>query len=332
MNKLTINLVVWNGEKYIPALFESLRNQTFKDYFLNVLDNGSTDNTLELIKKEVNTLGVQYNIIEGSENLGFARGHNKLFQEVKTPYFLILNVDMFLRPDCLEKMVGYMDDHNEVSAVAPRLMKWDFDKFSAGETGQSFTDKIDTMGLKVLRSKRVVENMGGERRAEKNGENQIQEVFGLSGALVLFKKKDLEKVLLDNELFDSLYVSYKEDVDLAFRMRSRKMKSIVLTDAVAYHDRTASFPGYGDLAALKNKRRNQSETVRLLSYRNHLATLYKNLSAKEFLVDFPFIFWYEFKKFAYFLIFDRAVLVEAWKFFKKNKKELKRKRVSVNSN
>ena len=49
--KLTINLITWNGAKFIPALFNSLRNQTFKNWELIIIDNGSTDGTLAIIKK-----------------------------------------------------------------------------------------------------------------------------------------------------------------------------------------------------------------------------------------------------------------------------------------
>ena len=62
--KLTVQLVVWNGEKYIPYLFESLKKQTFKDWNLLILDNGSTDNTVNLVKKELNNLSVQNVLIE----------------------------------------------------------------------------------------------------------------------------------------------------------------------------------------------------------------------------------------------------------------------------
>lgn len=51
MQKLSVHLVAWNSTKYIPHLFESLRKQTCKDWFLYIVDNDSKDNTVELIKK-----------------------------------------------------------------------------------------------------------------------------------------------------------------------------------------------------------------------------------------------------------------------------------------
>ena len=108
MSKLTVNLVVQNGEKYIPFLFASLKRQTFKDWELLFWDNASTDKTVELIEKEMAGVGIPFRIIKSAENIGFSGGHNKLYHEVKTPYFLLQNVDMYLMPDALEKMVNFL--------------------------------------------------------------------------------------------------------------------------------------------------------------------------------------------------------------------------------
>ncbi|KKQ39062.1 MAG: Glycosyl transferase family 2 [Candidatus Magasanikbacteria bacterium GW2011_GWA2_37_8] len=72
MSKLTINLVVYNGEKYIPYLFVSLKRQSFKDWELIFVDNASTDRTLELVEAELKDSGISYQIIKNQENFGFS--------------------------------------------------------------------------------------------------------------------------------------------------------------------------------------------------------------------------------------------------------------------
>ena len=58
MAKLSVHLVAWNGAKYIPYLFESLRKQTYKDWELLAIDNASAkDNTADLIEKELQNNG-----------------------------------------------------------------------------------------------------------------------------------------------------------------------------------------------------------------------------------------------------------------------------------
>lgn len=311
--KLSVHLVTWNGAKYIPYLFESLKNQTYKDWKLFVWDNSSSDNTVELIKKELNNFVVQSNLVENKENLGFAGGHNKLFRGCDSEYFLLLNQDMYLMPDCFEKMVKFMGENEDVAAISPRLMRWDFKGNSKGE----FTDQVDSLGLKVLRNRRIIEKYTGKKWEELKSKMRMsfrtrgtaKEVFGVSGALPMFRREAMDEIKFkDGKFFDESYHSYKEDVDLAFRLQSAGFKSFVLLDATAYHDRSAAGPkDMDDKSAIKNKKE-QSDWVKYHSYKNHLMTLYKNEYWQNFLLDFPWIFWYELKKFVYFLLFDRKIL------------------------
>ena len=165
--------------------------------------------------------------------------------------------------------------------------------------------------MKVYRNRRVVEQYTQQSWTELKNKfsSTALSVFGVSGALPAFRTSAIRSVVYaDGNIFDESYHSYKEDVDLAFRLASAGLKSYVLLDAVAYHDRSAAGPKQvSDSQALANKQK-QSELVKYHSYKNHLATLYKNEYWQNLTLDFPWILWYELKKFAYFLLFDRKVL------------------------
>lgn len=354
MAKLSVHLVAWNGERYIPFLFESLAKQTYKDWELVILDNGSTDGTRAALKNAAEKLSVPIQFIESKENFGFAGGHNKLYRETDSEYMLLLNQDMYLTEACLEHMVSFLDTHQDVAAVSPRLMRWDFgaidDSNLAGEKklAHSFTDHIDSLGLKVFRNRRVIEKYTKKKwsevehkmrmsfRAERwRGESAL-EVFGVSGAFPMLRRSAIDKVAFSNgDFFDGEYHSYKEDVDLAFRLRLNGQKAFVLLDTVAYHDRSGAGPAQlGDTAAGKNKK-DQSSWVRYHSYKNHLMTLYKNEYGRNALLDFFPILWYEVKKFVWHLLFDRSVLKglkEVWSSrasLKERRAEITGKRVST---
>lgn len=340
--KLSVHLVVWNGAKYIPYLFESLRKQTFSDWKLFILDNASTDDTVSKIKTEINNFAFEVQLIENKENKGFAGGHNQLYSELGTKnseLFLLLNQDMYLMSDCLEKMVKFMDEEPEAAAVSPRLMRWDFEHVGRGAWGEgrSFSDKIDSLGLKVFRNRRVIEKYTGKEwndvqpkvRQSYHVEHNAMEVFGVSGAFPMLRSSALKEIAFDDgTLFDSLYNSYKEDVDLAYRLRSAGHKTFVLLDVVAYHDRSAEgLEKKGDRVAAENKKR-QSSWIRYHSYKNHLMTLYKNEYWQNWLLDLPWITWYELKKFMWFLVYDRSVLKglgEIWK----NRKEIRNMKLEI---
>ncbi|MBI2444509.1 MAG: glycosyltransferase [Candidatus Magasanikbacteria bacterium] len=337
--KFFVQLVTYNGAKYIPYLFQSLREQTSREWELLIIDNHSSDDTVALMQKELVNFPVASRVIVNSENVGFARGHNQAFRETSSEYFLILNQDLYLAPDCLKQLWQFIQQHPKAAAVAPRLMRWNFSAVipspnlvggaeeSLGNLDKIFTNVIDSGGLKVFRNRRVVEiGQGEEWRAV--SPQKISEVFGVSGACALFRRYAVNDALLNGQLFDETYVMYKEDVDLAFRLRSRGYAAYVVTDAVAYHDRTAAGQkDASDLAAAQNKK-TQSALVRYHSYKNHLMTLFKNEYGQNFILDLPWIVWYELKKLGYFLLFDREVLggfKEIWR----GRKNLKLQRLKI---
>jgi GT2 family glycosyltransferase len=267
-------------------------------------------------------------MITSSENLGFAGGHNELFKKSNSEYVLLLSSDMYLKNDCVEKMVHILDTHQEINVATARLMKWNFEHYP---DPTSFTEYIDSLGLKIFRSRRVVEWMAGEVwntvKVQFKDAHYI-EVFGVSGALPLFRRTCFtSQVSSSGEIFDPSFSSYKEDVDLAFRLRSAGHRAVVVLDAVGYHDRKAAMPKEkGDRGALQNKQQ-QSEIIKYNSYKNHLMILYKNEYWQNLILDFLWIFWYEVKKFSYFLLFDRAVLKGLQMVWNKRKdlKELRKR-------
>lgn len=329
MSKLIVQLVTWNGAKYIPFLFDSLRSQTYLDWELQIFDNGSTDGTASSIEKELNSCNFAYKFEKSLTNSGFAGGHNYLYKRYnESEYVLLLNQDMYLMSDCLEKMVGFLDLHQKTASVSPRLMRWHFNacKVEDGicQLDGSHTDDIDALGLKVFRSRRVIEwftkQSWHDVKARKSMQFDAIPVFGVSGAFPMYRRSALlETELAEGIFLDSTYHSYKEDVDLAFRLRSAGYESFVLLDTVAYHDRSGAGPKkMDDVSAIKNKLA-QSSWVIYHSYKNHLMTLYKNEYGINLFLDLPFIFLYELKKFFYFLFFKPSVLGGLFEIYKSRK-------------
>ena len=295
-----------------------------------VVDNASVDNSVEIIKRELAGSGFEYRIIQNKENVGFSLGHNQAYLQTKTPLFLLQNADMYLMPDVLEKMINFLDKHIDTAAVAPRLMRWDFGKVAtaiqagsemAKVTQIGFTSQIDAIGIRLFRNRRAVEWLTREEWTKDSVNSNVRElydkrvceVFGVSGALPMYRKTITDKILLSGDnLFDPTYHSYKEDLDLAYRLRNAGYMSYVILDAVAYHNRTGAGPKeMGDWAALKNKVK-QSDFVRYHSYKNHLRTLFKNEYWQNIFWDWPLIFWYELKKCGYLLLTNPRVVLWGW--------------------
>ena len=125
-SQLTVQLLTWNGAKYIPYLFSSLRKQSFRDWELVIFDNASQDSTFELMKHELKEFPVSWKLHTSSENFGFAGGHNHLFHASDSQYLLLLNQDMYLDASVFERLIAFMETHPETASVSPRLMRWNF--------------------------------------------------------------------------------------------------------------------------------------------------------------------------------------------------------------
>ncbi|MGB9609207.1 MAG: glycosyltransferase family 2 protein, partial [Minisyncoccia bacterium] len=166
-----------------------------------------------------------------------------------------------------------------------------------------------------------------------------EEVFGISGACVLYRRTALEdikiptnygnfmKIQKDNsqfvdsqticrlasswEYFDQDFFSYKEDIDLAWRLQLRGWKAIYVPGARAYHFRSVSI----------SNRFSKSQWVNFFSYRNHLWLLLKNDYLRNFLSHIWFIFWYQLAKEFYLLFTQPKVLLKGsfafWQGFSK---------------
>lgn len=294
--KVTICLLTWNGAHYLPWLLKSLTQQTFTDWELLVLDNSSVDNSPSVVREYYPPAKV----IEQKHNLGFAKGHNLLINWSKSDYVLFLNQDIMLDPDYLEKTVAFMETNPMAASVSGKLMYWDFH-------GNVTTKIIDSLGIKLDRKRQAMDiDQGKQDYTVVN-----HEVFGLSASAMLVRRQCLEKIKYDKgngnfEYFDEDFFSYKEDIDLAWRLRINGWENWLLADTKAYHHRTVSNQGL--------KQRKERGFANKMSYRNHFCLLYKNSFAKNFFKDFFQITWYELKKFIYLLILERKTIKGLWEF------------------
>ena len=321
--KLAISLVTHNAEKYLPFCLNSILGQNFQDFNILIIDNGSSDGTVRLLREEY----PQIKIVEHPDNIGFAKAHNQAISWTDSDYIMLLNQDVILEPDYLKKTISYLDSHQETAALSGKVLIWNF-------ADNQKTKIIDSLGLKILKNHRVIEIGQGEK--DKGQFNELKEVFGVSGALPIYRRTSLESIkikvlggLTHEEYFDEDFFSYKEDVDLAFRLRLFGHKSVYLPEAVAYHDR--SVKGKRDLSdkAIRLSRKEKDKMIKMYSYKNHLLMLIKNEFSQNFIKYFFPIFWFELKKLIFILFFENSTLKGLKMFFRQRRKILQKRKYIV---
>lgn len=120
--KLSVVVICWNDLKVIGNCLQSILNETQQiDFEIIVSDNGSTDGSVQHIRKHFS--GVR--IIENKTNLGFAKGNNAGIRAAQGDYVLILNPDTIIHNRALEKLVIYADRHPEAGAFGCRVLNSD---------------------------------------------------------------------------------------------------------------------------------------------------------------------------------------------------------------
>lgn len=283
-----------NGQSFLKKNMECLQKQTYRDLEIIVVDNASTDGSPEYIEKNY----PQVKLIKNQKNLGFSAGNNIGIKNSCGEYVLILNQDVFLEPDYIQKIVEFLDKNTKAGGAMGKLLRYDSLK-------QEKTKMIDSLGIKIYKSGRAVER--GELEEDRGQYNSNSEVFGISGAASIFRRSALEDSKINDEYFDEDFFMYKEDVDLSWRLRLFGWSLWALPSAIGYHARTSSGTGKnGYLSHLKDFWQNEKKKpdyVRGLSMKNQWLMLIKNLSLKQFILWSPFILWREIQLLAFNLFF-----------------------------
>lgn len=298
-SQIAINIVVWNSLAYLPAFFDSLDTQTVP-LRVTAVDNASTDGSGTWIARNRQHTGMLRNM----RNYGFARAHNQAIllalnswrdADLAHRYVVVCNPDIELDPFCMEKMLSFMEAHPETDICAPKLLRAHLQYTDADNKETIRTNIIDATGLSISRALRAYDRGAGEE--DKGQYDQLQDVFGASGALAMFRASSVQRVSVDQQFFDEDFFAYKEDVDVAWRMRHLGMRAAYLPTAKAWHHRRVQSKNKIAWMEAWKLRRIKPTFVNYLSSRNHIWVLVKNLTLKEF---WHCAFWllpYEFTKF-----------------------------------
>jgi GT2 family glycosyltransferase len=294
---VTVTLVTFNGVRWLRGCITSLRAQAGADYELLVLDNGSTDGTVECL----GDLGVQ--VERSTRNLGFAAGHNRLIEQAQGEFVCLLNQDIELDAGFLREAVRAFADRPRVAAVQGRLLQL----FAPAQR----TRVIDTTGLVMHRDRRCVSR--GQGQPDGPRFQTPGPVWGADGPAPVYRRAALLDARLPRtgggwEVLDEDFGSYKEDVDLAWRLRLLGWTAWYAPDAVAWHGRSSG--GTGEASALELARRYRSiaASVKVPSWRNQRLMQLKNEPIGSFLRDLPWILRRELLSLANMAVTDPRLL------------------------
>jgi GT2 family glycosyltransferase len=218
---INISIIIpnWNGIKYLPRCLEAIEEQTFRDFEVIVVDNGSADGSVPYIKNNYPDVTV----VELGENHGFAQAANIGARKAGGRWLALLNNDAFPAQDWLQNLRRAAEQHPDYSFFASRLLQADNPQILDGAGDVYHISGMAWRRYYNLPNSRV--------------DHQQQEVFSPCGAAALYDRG----AYLEVGGYDPTYTSYHEDVDLGFRLRLRGYRCLYVPDAVVYHIGSASF-------------------------------------------------------------------------------------------
>ena len=194
--KVTISVINYNDKKFIFKAIESAVNQNYLNLEIIITDNNSTDGTREEIEnrilgwEEKKDRNIKY--IKNNENTGFGRPHNQAMRIAKGDFILLLNSDAILTENYVEEALKLFKDP-KVGSVQGKLLRYDFDKNElCKDKNNPELNVIDTTGLMILKNRRIV--CVGQGQADEGQFEKETEIFGVDGAIPIYRKEALEDV------------------------------------------------------------------------------------------------------------------------------------------
>jgi GT2 family glycosyltransferase len=219
----------YNGAALLPTCLDALRRQTRQDFYVVVVDDGSTDESRELLAR----FYPEAQVIALPQNRGLAAAVNTAFEATGGEYVVLLNNDTEVAPRWLEHLIGALERYPEYAFAASKLMLF------------HQRDHIHSAG-DYYRADGVPGNRGVWQR-DSARYNVMEEVFGPCAGAAAYRRSALEMLAEDGQVLDEDLVMYCEDVDLNIRARLRGFRTIYVPRAIVYHRLSAT--GAGMLAS-----------------------------------------------------------------------------------
>ena len=213
----------WNGGQMVLRCLASLRRQTHRRLELVVVDNGSQDGSFERLQEQAPPLV----IVSNPRNLGFAVAANQGIAAAAGDWLLIVNQDVELEPDYVQRLLEAARADARIGALTGKLLRTEP------------RDVLDSTGHVVFRNSWAANR--GESRPDRGQYDRAGEVFGVTAAAALYRRRMLLEVSEGRARpFDERFFAYIEDVDLDWRARWLGWKAWYEPAAVAWHHRSAT--------------------------------------------------------------------------------------------
>jgi len=230
--KLSIVILNYNTPKLIKYLLKNIQGLGLAvDYEIILVDNGGNKN----LSTDLNSLDLPIKFLT-CPNHGFAHGNNMGIRKAQGEYVLILNPDIYLQPGTIESMLKFMDEHQQVGVIGPKLM------YPNGDYQYSCSRWPD-WHLPFYRRSGLNKTSAGQAWLNNYlyldyDHEQPRQVDWLFGACLLVRQKAIQEV----GQFDERFFMYFEDLDWCRRFHEKKWQVwyYPLAQVIHFHHRDSA--------------------------------------------------------------------------------------------
>lgn len=209
---ISVVMLNWNGLEDTKRCIGTLRENTYPNFEIIIVDNGSKDGSKEWLKKQDDVV-----LVDLPENLGVTGGHNKGYEAAKGEFIANLNNDTVVDPDWLWALYRPMEKDKKIAVVGGKAYEWNDDNPKYNESNDFFTYQ-------------VVDLYGGYAHTMRGGETETN-VNSISTVGALMRRSAIEKV----GYFDNDFFAYYDETDQFARFKRAGYKVIYTPDAKLWH-------------------------------------------------------------------------------------------------
>lgn len=217
MPLLTVIIVNWNGKQHLDDCLGSLRRQTFRDFEIVLVDNGSQDGSVSFVRENY----PEVSIVVLPNNQGFCAPNNLAIAQTQSEYVCLLNNDTELDPECLSALVQTMEEDPQTGICDARQLLFD-QRDVVHLSGAEYT---------IAGSTAAVRDFSAKADADAN-----RECFIGNAACVVYRRAMLSEI----GLFDEDFFAGCEDTDLSFRAHLAGYRVQNVGRARCYHKISAT--------------------------------------------------------------------------------------------
>jgi len=225
---LSVIIPNWNGKRFLQECLDSLKDQTYSHFETILVDNGSTDGSMEFVRERY---GEFVQIIRNEINLGFTGGNNVGIRAAKGEYIVLLNNDTWADPRWLEELAKATEVDSCVGMWGSKINSYDK------------KNQIEAVGELIYRD--GLSRARGQFEQDQGQYEAIEEILFPPGCGAMFRKRVFDEI----GLFDEDFFAYADDAEIGIRARLAGWKSLYVPRAILYHKNSGTGGQYSPFKA-----------------------------------------------------------------------------------